>query len=497
MAEEPTLPILPAVSWDERSQSFSQSSRKRTKLSGPGNGASSTCNSSDPAIFSSDDDPGIDNYVAGRRKRKYVGSWYQQQPTSSDSTFSEVRILPKPKRSFKRQLDSGVYLGSDTTDSDGLMEPPPPPDRPGVIRLEKPVARISEAERAAREKVNVCVENGEEMIDFWSLGLEELSNETIRPLSHISCIPQVTKDVAFEQKEPELKVYLAMNRLTSLPGALFDIANLTVLSLRENKLTELPPAIGKLKNLRELNIAQNRIRFLPPEFLELLQSDAKLQQLIMFPNPFMQTKKALLSDGDLRQMVYLKDSTQQPRFLSRFLGRSAVQIMNSQGRVLSEFSLRSHEKDLAAEVTVDQKSNPVIDSSRTVRPSAVPSLMEVALRSCYKRDKPEELLEYFPDAPPHIQDLLETVAARKTQGGLPCSRCKKLMIQPTVEWVEWRQFWPCVWNKTSPRTSSLFDPTKRASHEMMLPFRYQVCSWRCGPVDKPSQRGWGDQVEKE
>lgn len=495
MADEPTLPILPAVSWDEGSQSFSQGSRKRAKV-GPGNVALPGNNSSDPAIFSSDDDPGLDNYVSGRRKRKYFGSWYQQQPTSSDSTFSEVRTLPQPKRAFKRQLDSGVYLGSDGTDSDGLFEPSDPSVAPPVLRLEKPVVRVSEAERAAREKVNRCIETGDELVDFWSMGLEKLSNDTINPLSQVECIPQVTKDVAFEPKEPELKVYLGRNRLTQLPGALFDITHLTVLSLRENKLTELPSAIGKLKNLRELNVAQNRLRYLPSEFLRLFESDSNLVRLTVFPNPFAQPQKPLLNEADVRQIAHISDdSAWKPHFLTRYLGRSGVHVSTSQGHVLSEFDLLQGTGLLPVEeTTTTQNDEASPRSAMPTKPSVVPSLLEVALRSCFKRDKPEELLELYPEAPPHIKDLLETVVSRKTSGGLCCSTCKKMMIQPTVEWVEWRQFWPCNWTKEDAGMRCVFEPAKKQSHEMMLPFRYRVCSWQCCPEDKQPQLGWGNHV---
>src|SRR5262245_13740755 len=97
MAEEPSLPKLPCVSWDERSQTFSNNPnpRKRARLL-KSHAPPLISTSSDPAIFSSDDDPALENYTQGRRKKRLVGSWYEQHPTSSDSSFGED-VLPKPK----------------------------------------------------------------------------------------------------------------------------------------------------------------------------------------------------------------------------------------------------------------------------------------------------------------------------------------------------------------------------------------------------------------
>lgn len=80
----------------------------------------------------------------------------------------------------------------------------------------------------------------------------------------------------------KLQLYLAGNRLTRLPSALFEVGNLRVLSLRSNYLTHLPAAIGDLHNLRELNIAGNRLQYLPAEIQKL-----RLSQFFHFPNPFM------------------------------------------------------------------------------------------------------------------------------------------------------------------------------------------------------------------
>ncbi|CAE6428096.1 unnamed protein product [Rhizoctonia solani] len=80
----------------------------------------------------------------------------------------------------------------------------------------------------------------------------------------------------------EIQLYLANNNLTVLPSELFQLNNLTLLSLRGNKLVSLPPAIGNLKSLRSLNIANNQFTSLPSELSYL-----KLQTLFLHPNPFL------------------------------------------------------------------------------------------------------------------------------------------------------------------------------------------------------------------
>ncbi|GAB1518127.1 hypothetical protein RhiTH_001186 [Rhizoctonia solani] len=80
----------------------------------------------------------------------------------------------------------------------------------------------------------------------------------------------------------EIQLYLANNNITILPSELFQLNNLTLLSLRGNKLRNLPPAIGHLKSLRSLNIANNELATLPSELTYL-----NLQTLLLDPNPFL------------------------------------------------------------------------------------------------------------------------------------------------------------------------------------------------------------------
>lgn len=181
MAEEPTLPVLPVSrSRGRLSPPFFTEGRKRARgTDAPPSGLSSA--SSDPAIFSSDDDPALDNYVHGRRKKRYVGTWFDQHPASSDSADSAIgddmrRPMPKPpKRQFRRQLDSGVYLGLDgSTDTDESVDLEPRAakiplgTRPSSSAPLQPVARkkVSLEEEQLRMIVERCVEEGREDIDL-------------------------------------------------------------------------------------------------------------------------------------------------------------------------------------------------------------------------------------------------------------------------------------------------------------------------------------------
>lgn len=75
--------------------------------------------SSDPALFSSDDVPasGLENYHAptpgSDRKRRYRGTWWGEQ----------VMDPKRKRRDFKakRNVDSGVWMGSDESGADSLM----------------------------------------------------------------------------------------------------------------------------------------------------------------------------------------------------------------------------------------------------------------------------------------------------------------------------------------------------------------------------------------
>ncbi|KAK5636434.1 hypothetical protein RRF57_012146 [Xylaria bambusicola] len=536
MAEEPTLPSLPKVSWDSYTQTFTNT-RKRYR-----DGATTQAifsNSSDPAVFSSDDDPHVDNYVNGRhRKKRYVGSWFQQMPTSSDSTFGEVaEPQPKPKRTFERQWDSGVWMGSDGSvdaDEEFTMDvEQPPQSKLPQLHGPPPVPSVAPEEKLVIHNIiDTAIEEGNPEIDLSSLGATSIPNGPISRLAELSLIPSVDKDVPFEQSNPELGLYLSNNRLTRAPGALFNLEHLTYLSLRNNKISELPPSIGKLRNLRELNLSLNRLRYLPGELLSLLEYPSALSSLHVHPNPFHRPQTLPLSakprHGNIptpNKQIPIFESQESKMFFSLndregegtsttlsaawqfiLLTRSAVQYSDSRGSVLSKFQLPSEELDDDSQSNVCDETQHVTIQTADVsllstpslqsrasdglpKSSHVLSLFELASKSASRAAQIWDLTSYFStQAPSSVLRSINRIATQSALNGnsgtLPCSICGRQIITPATQWIEW-------WDISKAECKSLetltLEPLSMNRDENAVPFLKRGCSWNCVP--KPAEAG--------
>lgn len=163
--EEPTLPAHP-ISFDRDGAPFlAISKRKRSAVS------QLMSDSSEMPIFSSDDDPAAENYHDGhgRQKRQYTGSWDRQQPIQNSSPRAESRV----KRKLERQVDSGVFMGSDASaDSslDGFPTRPPAWNLPGPQFTQIPRSSrqsdLSQAEAKARSRIQQCLDTDNETVDL-------------------------------------------------------------------------------------------------------------------------------------------------------------------------------------------------------------------------------------------------------------------------------------------------------------------------------------------
>ncbi|KAH8880127.1 hypothetical protein GQ53DRAFT_546863 [Thozetella sp. PMI_491] len=495
MADEPSLPPLPAVSLDPHENQTLRSFRKRVRGD---SGFPIVSTSSDPAIFSSDDDPALDNYMQGRRKKKrYVGTWFSQQLASADSGFGdESQPLAKPqKRQLKRQLDSGVWLGSDASNDTDIILEPPSTRRPEIFSTKKPI--MSACEEVAHLKIQQCLEDGQEIVDISGYGLDRLPNDLVEPLTRFALIPHVTEDVPFEQRDPEIKLYAGKNSIPRVPATMFNIEHLAVLSLRENCLTELPPSICKLTNLQALNVAQNNLQYLPGELLELLRPGSKLNDLVVHPNPFLQPDSLSYQSWGSSDYELLTFGVSDGKvegdwsgYSTSLRGRSPVQYTDSTGLLCSGFKIaplapntnRIPYEDFWVLDKPTARSRPHLAVESDNEPGRVPTLFELALRAATRAPHIEEIVEEIEgEVADHIPPAVKRATYVHETGGQACCICKRQVMIPQTEWLEWREVF-----RTSTTNRNGFHATRvsqmvRTGDDIWVPFVRRGCSWRCVP----------------
>ncbi|KAK9366937.1 Endonuclease/exonuclease/phosphatase [Lipomyces kononenkoae] len=95
------------------------------------------------------------------------------------------------------------------------------------------------------------------------------------------------------------KLYINHNRLTSLPGAVCKLGQLTILDVSGNLLMALPPEIGLMKNLRMFLVIDNNIQNLPPEMGMLY----RLEVLGIDGNPLPDSIKNLMAKDGTRGVI--------------------------------------------------------------------------------------------------------------------------------------------------------------------------------------------------
>lgn len=527
MADEPTLPRLPPP--------LLRKGRKRRR---PDYGSASVPNtSSDPAVFSGDDDPALDNYMhTDRRKKRYVGAWFDQQPASSDSAMGDDMrrsMLPPPQsRQLRRQLDSGVWMAQDdSTDNDDFPEPKLRPSKivtpliveaapvtPSSLPIQR--SRYTASELHAQRIIQECIDEGKEEVDLYDIGLEVISDGILETINQIAPIPTVTRDVAFERRDPEIKLYFANNQLRQFPAAILNIEHLTVLSLRNTGLAELPPALASLKHLRTLNVAQNSLRFLPGELLDLMGDS--LTELQMYPNPFFEPKEgsALSCWGayeyamSLRRGPQLDETSRSIPSLPR--GRTPVQFSDSAGTVFSDFRLpdpdaplTSAEKELEMERFDELKrprgvAAPDISAMRRFEAVGAPSLFDLVLRAAVRYPEPEVMKEAFEACADEgvllagHKTLFDRAFNMHRLGGQPCCVCGRNTLVPRTQWIEFRE----IIGPSSSIQLALSDnlvyqdggflramgrrPEILPQRQPLVPFLRRGCSWHCIPCRAPT-----------
>ncbi|PGH09872.1 hypothetical protein AJ79_05599 [Helicocarpus griseus UAMH5409] len=460
------------------------------------------------------------------RKRQYRGTWWGQEK-------GEERCAAEKKRRTefrdKRNWDSGVWLGSDdsvsvveegaglagyaggiaaaaaaTTTAGGgeggerqvglvaggpLFARRRVDDGNNVNNVRGVVVEEeSPQHKEARRIVTECLENGNEVIDISHLDMSTIPPGLLRPIAQFTKYPTGQFFASFE---PFLRLFMTNNRLKALPAEVFDLSNLTVLSVRHNELEEIPGSIGNLKKLRELNLAGNQLSHLPFEILQLLQAqDTEMKQLTVHPNPFV-----MPDDSSVAQWHCLvrEDGTfvEKEDEMELNLAETADPLS-----VIMEQAGATNPKPIPVATGIvqffDADGRPI--STPATSPSLsrhTPTLRELALRA-YNRG-PQISQHIDPEvlaAPPLILELLRRAERVRDAGGMRCSVCARSFVIARARWVEW---WDCTGfanvhgrHGNSRLNRVEVQGTTGVAKLMVggrvltpLPFLREVCCWGC------------------
>jgi hypothetical protein len=455
--------------------------------------------SSDP-LFSEDvselDFNGDDDQP--KPKRLFKGPWWDvgQKPRQS------LRKSMMKKESF-RNVDSGVWMGSDSSDDSifGERSRTKLPVRDEHKQQRQQPSWQDDPEDFAARKVMDCLENGKEVVDLSGIGLRALSNATLSPLHQM--IKHAFDDLTLPPSEdlfgpltPSIQLFLYGNQLATLPSELFHLTNITVLSLRNNSLRDIPSSITRLSKLAELNIAGNQLESLPWELFSMLRSTDDVCKVSLRPNPF-KVPRLSVGSGSPGRASQLHDDTVSPsplfqqlneRFIhgrqflnggdkdatprkkrdSReqliFLAPSRIRYMDSDSSVVRSLTASSPHGDNTWETPVFEPQHPPTTQASTT----APSLFELALRSAQvSYDLRDVATTLATNTPPNIVRALEEAAHGAEYGNERCSTCTKEFVVPRAEWLE---YWF--------HGHEYYD----LSEEKILPFKRKACSWECAQV---------------
>ncbi|ETI28349.1 hypothetical protein G647_00798 [Cladophialophora carrionii CBS 160.54] len=432
--------------------------RKRTRS----DYADEPATSSDPATFSSDETaPGAENYAAGRRKKKHTfrGSWWDLHPAKSGTRTSQRR-----KREFRRNFDSGIFMGSESEDplsSDSFTmedeflrdqerssEEKHDSQHPRLwpsesleatprtkLALRNSVQMPKEHE-AVCHVVRQCLELGKEDVDLSVMSLSSLPSEvsTLNTLSKQEEIAPGMLHIGTDL-EPRLRLFLGNNLFTKLPSVVLDLRNLRFLSLRNNNLSSIPPSIRDLVNLESLNIAGNQLTELPSEVLDLI-SQSRLQELILQPNPWKQLSRLPLK---------------------RIHPDSIPRMENGNLRLWRAIAAPNYFEDELP--------------GRLAQNSPVPSLTELVLRQLSKIDRRGETdyTDYMPHGSP--QTVLDNLSFLKEHPDRRCGSCKRQIVLAAKEEIQW---WYVSCDPSSEATAG-----EVLSPPGAIPFRHLLCYDGC------------------
>jgi len=455
--------------------------------------------SSDCPLFSSDDPidgADITNYESPRFKRKRAGPWWERDVSSP--------LGASKKTKFSRNFDSGVWMMSDGSDSLSAIDSEPP--SPALSR-QAPVPRatrpMSDAEACLHHILDRGIESNNTTYELDHLDLEDSELHHIELLNQVIVPPldaglEVPTEGQYRSMIPELHVSLASNHLLNLSTALFNVDNLTSLTLRGNYIEEVPPMIVKLQFLRALDLTNNAIKWLPCEMITMMAPSGRLARLTLHGNPLLQEKPAapaFLQEPGTHGQDYrgpgllgsywraitctnydsLHDhhlhSPRDSKWQLMLKSRTPPSYYDSDGNLLKGSPSISAPEDFLTMVLPGVSLHDV--PAQWFRPSLpasnVLSLFAMSLIKSlsYEDSDPKRIRALLSNVgiPPSVDKHLQVAERNRItlhQVLRSCHRCGKDYYIPRAEWIE---MWIVdQWSATDK-----------------LPFKVSMCSWACVP----------------
>lgn len=371
-----------------------------------------------------------------------------------------------------------------------------------------------------------------------------MSVDTFRPLIDLKLVPRVkaraptgrsrdpltTSKDGYLHRESDIFLIMANNRLTRVPGALFDVENLVDLSLRHNQLTELPQAIARCRNLQSLNISFNRLRWLP---FEIVQRLPMLRILNVYGNDFYEPEppsstevwqfdnSALPVSDPIMELLTARlrlegrgDVADHPehtftRLSAWYLGRGPVQYADTTGRIYySKFRVPSAggKRNRVPIQDPSEQPGPLVrhqgesqarqGSNQGLGSGRVPSLVELCARSLAQSARLEDLGDMSAE-PDILATVVDAAAQSKYRDGQRCAVCKKSFVIPRTQWIEFY----CHGYGLFKARMGLGEPGTESRGnlplswdeimEKLIPCLRSGCSWKCVPYQeelRPRQR---------
>lgn len=362
-----------------------------------------TSDSIDPAWPSSD----ISHYDFGDdEQRMHAGKRFHQFTSELDENFWEMPASsPPPIGNTQESLDPDDTLDADMTAMDDDEE-----TGWGSSMRESFLPTTEKAQLI----IQSAIDEGKPEVTLDSLQLEEIPQE-------ISDLKDLVILNDNDSMVPKIKIFLSNNCITRISPALFNVSNITVLSLRKNFLKKIPPAISKLKNLVELSVGGNQLKYLPIELLSL----PKLTNLSIYPNPF---KRVPYEDNESQQT----DDDSQPLgeqstipSLTRYKPATA-EPDSTQDMVPRRYFTSIHLHENYQDTL----------SSLSPKTAGVSSLVERTLRVLARHVILSEREQRRLDLNPHFLELIQAAIAA-SEDGQTCGVCCEPTVVGVGHALEW------------------------------------------------------------